>query len=139
MTNNSNSEIPWWKKTTVYQLYPRSFYDSNGAGIGDLKSIISKLDYLQDLGVEAIWFSPFFNSPQKDFGYDVSNFVDIDPQYGNMELSDKLIDEIHKRDMKVVINIHGLLNQDQVAITQKETGISGEMEKENALQIIGAQ
>ena len=97
--------MSWWKKTTVYQLYPRSFYDSNGDGIGDLEGILSKLDYLQDLGVETIWFSPFFCSPQKDIGYDVTNFVDIDPQYGTMALSDKLIDEIHKRDMKVVYDL----------------------------------
>lgn len=97
--------MEWWKKTVVYQIYPRSFFDSNKDGIGDLKGIISKLDYIKDLGVEAIWFSPFFTSPQKDFGYDVSNFTDIDSQYGDMNLCDKLIDEIHKRDMKIVMDL----------------------------------
>ena len=99
------SECPWWKKTVVYQLYPRSFYDSNGDGIGDLKGIISKLDYIQNLGVETIWFSPFFKSPQKDFGYDISDFNGIDPQYGDMKLCNKLIDEVHKRDMKIVFDL----------------------------------
>jgi len=97
MPKDSDSELPWWKKTVVYQLYPRSFIDSNGDGIGDLKGIISKLDYLQDLGIETIWFSPYFTSPQRDFGYDVTDFKGIDPQYGDMTLSDTLIDEIHKK------------------------------------------
>jgi len=105
MTKDLNSDLAWWKKTVVYQLYPRSFLDSNGDGIGDLEGIISKLDYLKDLGIETIWFSPFFCSPQKDIGYDITNFVEIDPQYGTMELSDKLISEIHKRDMKVVYDL----------------------------------
>lgn len=105
MPKDSSSTLPWWKRTVVYQLYPRSFFDSNGDGIGDLKGIISKLDYLQDLGVETIWFSPYFTSPQKDFGYDVTDFKGIDPQYGDMKLSDKLIDEIHKRDMKIVLDL----------------------------------
>ena len=68
--------IPWWKKTTIYQIYPRSFKDSTGNGIGDLQGIISKLDYIKDLGVETIWFSPFYSSPQGDFGYDISNYHD---------------------------------------------------------------
>jgi len=105
MADHLNSEVPWWKKTVVYQLYPRSFCDSNDDGIGDLKGIISKIDYLKELGIGTIWFSPFFTSPQKDFGYDISNFVDIDPQYGDMKLTDKLIDEVHKKDMKVVFDL----------------------------------
>ena len=105
MIKQERSNLPWWKKTVVYQLYPRSFFDSNGDGIGDLKGIISKLDYLQDLGIETIWFSPFFTSPQRDFGYDVTDFKGIDPQYGDMILCDKLIDEIHKRDMKIVLDL----------------------------------
>lgn len=105
MTKKKDSELPWWKKTVVYQIYPRSFFDSNVDGIGDLKGIISKLDYIKELGVETIWFSPFFSSPQKDFGYDVSDFTDIDPAYGNMKICDELIDEIHKRDMKIVLDM----------------------------------
>lgn len=105
MSKNYDSKLPWWKKTVIYQLYPRSFLDSNGDGIGDLKGIISKLNYLKDLGVETIWFSPFFTSPQKDFGYDISDFKDIDPQYGDMNLFEKLIDEVHKRDMKIILDL----------------------------------
>jgi oligo-1,6-glucosidase/alpha-glucosidase len=105
MYKDSSSKLPWWKKTVVYQLYPRSFFDSNGDGIGDLEGIILKLDYFQELGIETIWFSPFFTSPQRDFGYDVSDFKGIDPQYGDMKLCDKLIDELHKRDMKIVLDL----------------------------------
>jgi len=103
--SSNNTNLEWWKKTVVYQVYPRSFYDSNGDGIGDLHGIIQKLDYLKYLGVETIWFSPFTKSPQKDFGYDVSDFTDIDPAYGDMKTCDQLIDEVHKRDMKIVLDL----------------------------------
>ena len=96
---------PWWEATTVYQVYPRSFQDSDGDGVGDLAGIISRLDYIRDLGFETIWFSPFFRSPQKDFGYDVSDYYLPDPQYGDTLLVDSLIREIHKRDMKVVFDL----------------------------------
>ncbi|MEJ2585599.1 MAG: alpha-amylase family glycosyl hydrolase [Robiginitalea sp.] len=99
------SQRPWWEATTVYQVYPRSFQDSDGDGVGDLGGIISRLDYIQDLGFETIWFSPFFRSPQKDFGYDVSDYYLPDPQYGDSTLVDSLIREIHKRDMKVVFDL----------------------------------
>ncbi|MFX0101155.1 MAG: alpha-glucosidase [Candidatus Hodarchaeota archaeon] len=97
--------IPWWKKTTVYQIYPRSYFDSNGDGIGDLKGIISKLDYIKSLGVETIWFSPFYDSPQEDFGYDIKNYRGIAPEYGTMEDCEKLIEEIHARGMKIVFDM----------------------------------
>jgi oligo-1,6-glucosidase/alpha-glucosidase len=99
------SQLPWWKKTVVYQIYPRSFMDSNGDGIGDLKGIISKLDYLKDLGVETIWFSPFYSSPQADFGYDISDYRGIAPEYGNMETCEVLIKEIHARKMRIVMDM----------------------------------
>jgi oligo-1,6-glucosidase/alpha-glucosidase len=105
MSDKKDSECPWWKKTVVYHLYTRSFYDSNGDGIGDINGILVKLDYLKNLGVETIWFSPFFKSPQRDFGYDVTDYCNIDPQYGDIKLCEKLIGEVHKRDMKVVFDL----------------------------------
>jgi len=101
----SGKDLPWWKKTTVYQIYPRSFKDSTGNGIGDLPGIISKLDYLQNLGIETIWFSPFFMSPQADHGYDVSDYKRIAPEYGTMVDCEKLIQEIHNREMYVVFDL----------------------------------
>lgn len=95
----------WWKETTVYQIYPRSFQDSNGDGIGDIPGIISRLDYIHDLGFETIWVSPFFVSPQKDFGYDIADYKAIAPEYGTMEDCDKLIDEVHKRGMKILFDM----------------------------------
>ena len=97
--------LPWYHKTTIYQIYPRSFYDSNGDGIGDLQGILQKLDYLHDLGFETIWISPFFASPQADLGYDVSNYTDVAPEYGTMDNVSQLIDEVHKRGMKIVFDL----------------------------------
>jgi oligo-1,6-glucosidase/alpha-glucosidase len=95
----------WWEGTTVYQIYPRSFQDSDGDGIGDIKGIISRLDYIKELGFETIWFSPFFKSPQKDFGYDISDYYHIDPVYGDLFLVDSLIGEIHRRGMRVIFDM----------------------------------
>lgn len=95
----------WWKNTTIYQVYPRSYFDTTGIGMGDLAGIISKLDYIKDIGFETIWFSPFFNSPQADFGYDVSDYYQAAPEYGTQDDIYKLIDEVHKRDMKVVFDL----------------------------------
>jgi glycosidase len=88
----------------VYQVYPRSFKDSNGDGIGDIPGIIEKLDYLQELGIDVIWFNPFFKSPQKDYGYDVTDFCDIAPEYGTMKDFDRLLKEMHRRKMKVILD-----------------------------------
>lgn len=100
-----HGQEPWYKTTTVYQIYPRSFYDSNGDGIGDIKGIISKLDYLKDLGIETIWVSPFFSSPQADFGYDISNFKAISADYGTMEDCQTLIQEVHNRGMRILLDL----------------------------------
>jgi alpha-glucosidase len=89
----------------IYQIYPRSFKDSTGDGVGDLRGIIEKLDYLQELGVNAVWFSPFFKSPQGDHGYDVSDYNDISPEYGTMSDFDELIKEMHARDIKVILDL----------------------------------
>lgn len=97
--------MPWYHHTTIYQIYPRSFYDSNGDGIGDIQGIIQKLDYIQSTGYETIWCSPFFKSPQQDFGYDVSDYHDIAPEYGTLADAQQLIDEVHKREMKIVFDM----------------------------------
>lgn len=104
---------PWWQTTTIYQIYPRSFADSNNDGIGDLRGIISKLDYIRDLGFETIWISPFFRSPQQDFGYDVSDYLDIAPEYGTLAEAEELIREIHARGMRVIFDL--VLNHTSIA------------------------
>ncbi|CCI82050.1 glycoside hydrolase family 13 protein [Lactobacillus hominis] len=96
---------PWWKKAVVYQIYPKSFQDSNGDGIGDLKGIISRLDYLQKLGIDAIWLSPVYQSPGVDNGYDISDYEAIDPQYGTMQDMDDLIKEAKKRNIRIVMDL----------------------------------
>ncbi len=100
----------WWQKAVFYQIYPRSFMDSNDDGIGDLPGIISKLDYLNDgtaasLGVDALWFNPFFPSPQRDFGYDVSDYCNIDPAYGTLADFDRLVEECRRRGMRVILDL----------------------------------
>ena len=94
----------WWKHTVFYEIYPRSFADSNGDGIGDLKGITSKLDYLKNLGVDAIWITPCFPSPQVDFGYDVSNYENIDPMYGTLADFDELAAEAKKRNIHIILD-----------------------------------
>ena len=96
---------PWFHTTNVYQIYPRSFYDSNGDGIGDIQGIIQKLDYIKGLGFQTIWCSPFFLSPQKDFGYDISGYTQIAPEYGTLKDAEQLITEVHKRGMKIVFDM----------------------------------
>ena len=97
--------IPWWKQTTVYQVYPRSFADKNGDGIGDLAGLIDRLDYLADLGVETLWLSPFYRSPQADFGYDISDHYDVAPEYGNRDDVPRLVEALHSRGMKLVLDM----------------------------------
>lgn len=95
----------WWKEAVSYQIYPRSFMDSNGDGIGDIKGIMSKLDYLKDLGIDVIWICPFFKSPNADNGYDISDYQDISGQFGTMEEFDELLAEIHARGMKLILDL----------------------------------
>jgi len=100
----------WWESAVFYQIYPRSFKDSNNDGIGDLAGVIEKLDHLNDgkgggLGIDAIWFSPFFPSPQADFGYDVSDYCNIDSDYGTLEDFDQLVEESHRRGIKIVLDL----------------------------------
>lgn len=95
---------PWWRGAVVYQVYPRSLMDANNDGIGDIPGIISKLDYIASLGVDAIWVSPFFKSPMKDFGYDISDYRDIDPIFGTLADFDELIAKAHERNIKIIID-----------------------------------
>ena len=96
---------PWWKHALVYEIYPRSFQDSNGDGIGDLNGITQRLDYLQSLGVDAIWLSPIYPSPQVDFGYDISDYENIDPQYGTLADFDRLVAEAKKRNIRIIMDM----------------------------------
>jgi oligo-1,6-glucosidase/alpha-glucosidase len=95
----------WWKSTTVYHIYIRSFLDTNGDGIGDLDGVIAKLDYIQSMGFESIWISPFTESPQKDFGYDISDYQAISPLFGTMQTVEKLLQEVHARGMKLILDM----------------------------------
>src|SRR5712672_2702182 len=95
---------PWWRHAVFYEIYPRSFADSNNDGIGDLNGIASKLDYLKDLGVDAIWITPCFPSPQVDFGYDVSDYEAIDRMYGTMKDFDHLASEAKKRNIRIILD-----------------------------------
>lgn len=99
------TDIPWWKRKIIYQIYPMSFCDSNGDGIGDLPGIISRLDYLQRLGVGALWLSPVYPSPNKDNGYDISDYCEIHPNYGTLADMDRLIAEAKKRDIRIIMDL----------------------------------
>ena len=95
----------WWKKAVVYQIYPKSFRDTTGNGTGDLQGIIEKLDYLKKLGVDVLWLTPIYQSPQRDNGYDISNYYQIHEEYGTMDDFEKLLSEAHKRDLKIMMDI----------------------------------
>ena len=95
---------PWWQHGIIYQIYPRSFKDSNGDGIGDLQGIIHKLDYLTWLGIDALWISPFYPSPMADFGYDITDYCNVDPIFGSLEICKALIKQAHQRNLKVIID-----------------------------------
>jgi alpha-glucosidase len=102
---NAKSNHLWWQTAVIYQIYPRSFQDTTGNGVGDLQGIIERLDYLRDtLGVDAIWLSPFYPSPMADFGYDVADYTDVDPLFGDLTTFDELVRAAHRRDIKVIID-----------------------------------
>src|SRR6218665_1712895 len=94
----------WWRGAVIYQIYPRSFQDSNGDGVGDLKGITTRLSHVAELGADAIWISPFFTSPMRDFGYDVSDYCDVDPIFGTLADFDALIAEAHRLGIKVIVD-----------------------------------
>ena len=97
--------IPWWKKAVVYQIYCKSFCDSNGDGIGDLKGVMSKLHILKDLGIDCIWFTPIYTSPQIDNGYDVADYKNIDSDYGTIEDFKTLLDMAHSMGIKIIMDL----------------------------------
>lgn len=99
------TERKWWQQAVVYQIYPRSFQDSNGDGIGDIPGIISRLDYLRELGIDAIWLSPVYRSPQDDNGYDISDYQDIDPMFGSLADMEELIAEAKKRGIRIIMDL----------------------------------
>lgn len=103
--SNQQSSQDWWRGAVIYQIYPRSFQDSNGDGIGDLTGIVQRLPYVASLGVDAIWVSPFFTSPMADFGYDVSDYCDVDPMFGTLADFDALVEKAHALGLKVMIDL----------------------------------
>jgi len=98
------SEAPWWRGSVIYQIYPRSFLDTDGNGVGDLPGILQRLDYVASLGVDAIWISPFFTSPMADFGYDIADYRAVDPLFGTLEDFDRVVAKAHALGLKVVID-----------------------------------
>ena len=97
-------DATWWKHAVIYEIYPRSYQDTNGDGVGDLNGITQRMDYLQHLGVDAIWISPMYPSPQVDFGYDISNYEAVDPQYGTMADFDKLMASAKQHNVRVLLD-----------------------------------
>ena len=95
----------WWRDGVIYQIYPRSFNDTNGNGLGDLAGITARLDYLADLGVDALWLSPFYPTPDADFGYDISDHVDVDPRFGSLQDFDVLVEASHKRGIRILLDL----------------------------------
>jgi len=119
MTKPIRNTSAWWQSAVFYEIYLRSFFDTNGDGIGDLNGITAKLDYLQDLGVDALWITPFFPSPQVDFGYDVSDYESVDSQFGTLADFDCLIAEAHKRNLRVILDLVLNHTSDQHAYFQE--------------------
>lgn len=131
-------EKAWWKEAVVYQIYPRSFKDSNGDGIGDINGIRSMLPYIKDLGADVIWICPVFDSPNADNGYDIRDYKKILTEFGTMDDLDSLLNEIHELGMKLIIDLvvnhtsdeHPWFIESRSALdSEKGTGTSGKMEK----------
>lgn len=110
----------WWKESSVYQIYPASFKDTTGNGVGDLRGVLSKLDYIQNLGTNIVWLCPIFQSPQVDMGYDISDYYEIDERYGTVADVDELAKGLHRRGMKLVMDLVVNHTSDQVSSTLSE-------------------
>jgi len=129
LANNSPASA-WWKEAVFYQIYPRSFADGNGRGKGDLRGIIGKLDYLMELGVNGIWLSPIYDSPDDDNGYDIRDYMKIDSQYGDMADFDELVVQTHKRGMRLIMDLVMNHTSDEhkwfkAALADKDSAYSG--------------
>src|SRR5512142_2487690 len=105
VTQSAFSPPPWWTSAVFYQIYPRSFADGNGDGTGDLIGVRERLDHLVELGVDALWLSPFYRSPQADAGYDVSDYRDVDPLFGTLADAEALIAAAHRRSLRVIVDL----------------------------------
>ena len=99
------TDMSWWQSTVIYQVYPRSFQDTDGDGVGDLRGILRRIPYLIELGVDAIWISPIFRSPMADFGYDITDYTDIDPLFGTMQDFDELLAAAHNSGLKILLDL----------------------------------
>jgi len=114
LRNKNDLNYPeWWRNGIIYQIYPRSFKDSTGNGIGDIQGIIERLDYLKKLDIDAIWLSPHYPSPMVDFGYDISNYIDVDPLFGNLDDFDELVNQAHKRKIRIIVDFVANHSSDQ--------------------------
>ena len=112
------TERKWWKEGVVYQIYPASFKDSNGDGVGDIPGIMSKLDYIQSLGVNIVWICPMYDSPQVDMGYDISDYESVYPPYGTVDDMQELISGCHARGLRIILDLVVNHTSDQVRITK---------------------
>src|SRR5215472_2613652 len=101
---HDRADRPWWQGAVFYQIYPRSFLDTDGDGVGDLEGIRRRIPYLAELGVDAIWLSPFYRSPMKDFGYDVADYCDVDPLFGTLADFDALLADTHRAGMRLIVD-----------------------------------
>ena len=137
-------DLKWWQRGVIYQIYPRSFQDSNGDGIGDLPGIIRRLDHVVTLGIDAIWISPIYPSPMADFGYDVTDYCNVAGVFGNLADFDRLVAEAHRRGLRLILdfvpshtsNEHPwFIEVEAHAPIRKETGTSGEMLGQRALSL----
>ena len=131
----------WWKEAVIYQIYPRSFNDTSGDGIGDISGIIDKLDYIKSLGVDVVWLCPIYESPNDDNGYDISDYYNIMTEFGTMADFDRMLAEMKKRDLKLLIihrmNIPGLLNLGPLKTTPSGITIYGGKGRTGIPQITG--
>lgn len=124
----------WWQTGVIYQIYPRSFMDASGDGVGDIPGVIERLDYLTSLGIDAIWLSPIYPSPMADFGYDISDYADVNPLFGSLGDFDRLVEAAHARGLRVILGLVPNHTSDQhpgsrraapPATTPSATGTSG--------------